>query len=358
MDRWTEKDAKDWWQSRRWVCGFNFLPSNAVNFIEMWHRDTFDLPTIERELSWANKLGFNTLRVNLSYLVWKHDRDGLWDRVDRVIGVAERHGLRTVPVPFDDCGFGGNEPTYGPQGEPVPGVHNSRAVASPGRALLASGREDGLIRDYARDLLTTFRNDPRIAFWDLYNEPGNRMVFGPNGSATSEPDFTGDSVRLMQDSFAIARDVDPSHPLTVAAWAVPQAGQDTPAFATHADTVALALSDITTFHAYLSTEKVEALIDNLEDHERPILCTEWMARAVGSRIVDQLRMFRARNVGCFQWGLVQGRTQTWLPWPDDLVRAHGGAGKRDMWFHDLLDGSGTPYDPLEVETLLDCVQQP
>jgi hypothetical protein len=52
-DRWSEADANAWWRARPWLCGFNFLPSTAVNFIEMWHRDSFDAATIERELGWA-----------------------------------------------------------------------------------------------------------------------------------------------------------------------------------------------------------------------------------------------------------------------------------------------------------------
>jgi hypothetical protein len=87
----------------------------------------------------GRRLGFNAFRINLHYLVWKHDRDGLLDRLDRVMGMAAAVGIDTIPVLFDDCGFGGAEPDYGPQPDPVPGVHNSRAVASPGRAMLTTG---------------------------------------------------------------------------------------------------------------------------------------------------------------------------------------------------------------------------
>ena len=89
----------------------------------------------------------------------------------------------------------------------------------------------------------------------------------------------------------------------------------------------------------------------LEVLDRPIICTEWMARQIDSRISDQLELFHSRDVGCFQWGLVKGRTQTWLPWPDDLVRAHGGRIDREVWFHDLLDEDGTAYDSGELETI-------
>ena len=115
---------QSWWRSHPWICGFNFLPSTAVNFLELWHRDTFDPDTIDRELGWACSIGFNATRVNLHYLVWKHDRDGLMERIDRFLHIADSHGIRTVLCPFDDCGFGRLEPWYGPQLDPIPGVHN------------------------------------------------------------------------------------------------------------------------------------------------------------------------------------------------------------------------------------------
>lgn len=351
MDRWTEAEAWDWWSARPWICGCNFLPSTAVNFIEMWHRDSFDAATIGRELGWAADLGLNAIRVNLHHLVWKHDRDGLLDRLDRVMGMAERLGIATIPVPFDDCGFGGEEPVYGPQPDPVPGVHNSRAVASPGRRMLADGTEASGIRAYLRDVIERFRDDHRVLFWDLYNEPGNRMIFRAEGASVFEPDFTAASLSLLDDSFAIAREVAPVQPVTAGAWNTPVVGTGERPYGTPTDRFALEHSDIVTFHAYLSTERVAAIIEELGAHGRPMLCTEWMARPVGSRIDDQLRLFRDLGVGCIQWGLVAGRTQTWLPWPSDLVAAHGGDASRDIWFHDLLHGDGTPYDPREAEIL-------
>ena len=355
MDRWTPSDAQAWWAARPWLCGFNFLPSSAVNFIEMWHRDSFDAATIERELGWAADLGFNAFRINLHYLVWKHDRSGLIERLDRVMGIADRLGIGTIPVLFDDCGFGGFEPEYGPQPDPRPGIHNSRAVASPGRALLREASERDGFEAYTRELVAHFRDDPRVVFWDLYNEPGNHMVFGPDGAEVYTPDFSAHSLALLRDCFVWARAEAPTQPLTVGAWNTPVAGVVQAAYETEIDRTALELSDIVSFHAYLATDKVAAILDALERRGRPMICTEWMARPVGSLIADQLRMFRGRGVGCVQWGLVKGRTQTWLPWPEELVAAHGGHADRSIWFHDILDEAGEPYDANETETLRACL---
>ncbi|MCG6904128.1 MAG: cellulase family glycosylhydrolase [Rhodobacter sp.] len=351
MDRWSEQKANNWWAKRPWVCGCNFLPSTAVNFIEMWHADTFDMPTIERELGWAAGIGFNAIRINLPFQGWQHDRDGLFDRLDRVMGVAGDLGIDTVPCLFDDCGFGGAEPVWGPQPAPVEGVHNSRAVASPGRAAVADTTLRKDLQAYVRDCIRTFRNDPRVLFWDLYNEPGNSMEFGPGGYGRSGDGQRKAALDLMEDCFAWARAENPVQPLTVAAWTTPPPDEDAHPYQTEIDRRAILQSDIVTFHAYWNRERVAQFIDYLSVLGRPVICTEWMARSVDSKIADQLQLFKDTRVGCFQWGLVRGRTQTWLPWPADLVRAHGGDPDRDIWFHDLLHEDGTPYDALEVETI-------
>lgn len=351
MDRWTETEAKEWWHARPWVCGFNFLPSTAVNFIEMWHADSFDMPTIERELAWASEIGFNAIRVNLPYLGWKHDRDGLLDRLDRLMGTAAALGIDTVPCLFDDCGFGGFEPVWGPQTDPLPGIHNSQAVASPGRSAVLDPDLRPRLRTYVRDVVGTFRTDPRILFWDLYNEPGNRMDFGRTDYSQFDPELEDHALSLMEQSFETAREVGPSAPVSVAAWTTPLPDSDAHPYQTAVDRSALLHSDIITFHAYWNRKRVANFIDYLEVLDRPILCTEWMARQIDSRISDQLELFHDRDIGCFQWGLVKGRTQTWLPWPDDLVRAHGGRVDRSVWFHDLLDENGLAYDQNEIDTI-------
>lgn len=352
--RWSRERAAAWAAARGWQCGVNFLPSTAVNFLEMWHRDTFDAATIDRELGWAADLGFTAIRTNLPYLVWRHDADGLIERLDRLLGIAARHGLTVAPCLFDDCGFGGAEPVYGRQADPVPGVHNSRAVASPGRSVVGDAAERPALERYVRAVVAAFARDPRILFWDLYNEPGNGMVFSTDGLDAAAGDFAADSRSLMIQAFGRAREVAPDQPLTVAAWVTPRPEDAAAGFRSPIDVDALDLSDIVTFHAYLPAAATAALIASLVERGRPMLCTEWMARAAGSRIADQLPLFRRQGVGCFQWGLVRGRTQTHLPWPEALLRRHGGVPDRSVWFHDLLEPDGTPYDPAEIAVIRDA----
>ena len=272
-------------------------------------------------------------------------------RIDRFMEVASRFGLNTVLCLFDDCGFGGEEPHWGPQPDPISGIHNSRAIASPGRDAVMNPDLRPTLEAYVRDIVRTFRSDPRILFWDLYNEPGNRMDFSTVNYSHFASELESHALTLMEQSFGWAREEGPDHPMTVAAWTTPLPDVDAHPYQTEIDRSALLHSDIITFHAYWNRERVGEFIDFLEVLDRPILCTEWMARAVDSKISDQLALFHERGVGCFQWGLVKGRTQTYLPWPPDLVRAHGGQPDADVWFHDLLREDGEPYDIREVQTI-------
>jgi hypothetical protein len=346
--RWSAERAAAWAKAQPWRCGCNFLPSSAVNFLEMWHGQSFDPVTIERELGWAAGIGLNAVRTNLPFLVWRHDRAGLLARIERFLEIADAQGIATVLCLFDDCGFGGEEPVFGPQPDPIPGVHNSRAVASPGRALVMDRDSWPEFERYVRDVIESFREDPRVLFWDLYNEPGNGMVFTPDGLLDVAAELEAHSHALMLQTFRWARSVVPAQPLTVAAWRTSATEADE-SYASLIDMDALALSDVLSFHAYLPTQRTERIIASLRRRGRPIFCTEWMARAVTSRIADQLALMRRHDVGCFHWGLVRGRTQTHLPWPDALL---GGSSHDGVtWFHDLLEPDGSPHDPDEIALL-------
>lgn len=348
VGRWTAAQARDWAGARPWICGFNYLPSVAVNFIDTWHCDSFAPEVIARELGWAQAIGYTALRINLPFVVWQNDAAGLRARMDRFLQIAADCGLSVIFCLFDDCEFSGEVATYGPQPDPIPGIHNSRAVASPGRAVVLDPAARPALRDYVRDILSAFCDDPRILFWDLYNEPGNRMIFR-SGRYESYPEaLIPASAALMRQAFVWAREIGPTQPLTVGAWSVP--APDEAAYATMIDMQALALSDIMTFHAYVPAARLPKLIGQLAKHERPMICTEWMARGLGSRIEDQLEIFRKAGVGAMQWGLVRGRTQTYLPWPDG-VSGVGCALSAAEWFHDLLDQEGRAFSDRELEVL-------
>ncbi|MEI9960821.1 MAG: hypothetical protein WDM76_06715 [Limisphaerales bacterium] len=100
-DRWTAEKANAWYVSQTWLVGANFVPSTAINQLEMWQADTFDPATIDRELGYAQGIGMNTMRVFLHDLAWREDPEGFYSRVDKYLEIADRHGLKTLFVIFD-----------------------------------------------------------------------------------------------------------------------------------------------------------------------------------------------------------------------------------------------------------------
>jgi hypothetical protein len=166
---------------------------------------------------------------------------------------------------------------------------------------------------YVKDMVTSFKNDPRIVIWDLYNEP----------SAVG-------SDLLLVASFRWARACSPAQPLTFGAWE---------GWNKYTDAI-IAQSDVISFHCYASKDGVLGRITDLKKHGRPVICSEWMSRPAGSRFDIDLPMFKKEQVGCYQWGLVNGRTQTHLVMHDPKEPV--------LWQHDILHRDGTPYSPAEI----------
>ena len=330
-ERWPAELAADWASGRPWLVGCNFIPSTAANQLEMWQAETFDVTTIDRELNWAADLGFNALRVFQHDVAWTTDGSSFVSRIQRFLDLSARHGLSTAFVLFDDCW--GPDPRPGPQGSPVPGVHNSRWVQSPGAATIAAHDSWGRLEDYLTAVIGALRTDERVLAWDVYNEPGN-TGYGER------------SLPLLEAAFRWARAAQPMQPLTSGPWTVDAltGGWAMPPAITD---VQLRSSDVISFHSYAAPDVTERMIVALEaEHEsRPILCTEYLGRPLGSRFEDLLPLFKRRNVGCFNWGLVSGKTQTSLPW---VSSPHD---SEDVWFSDVLRPDGMPFDAAEIEVI-------
>jgi len=196
---WPAEKANAWYARHKWINGANFSPSTAINQLEMWQADTFDPVTIDRELGYAENIGFNTMRVFLHSLAWNEDPKGFRERVNKYLTIADKHHIQTIFVFFDDCWNANPKP--GKQPDPKPGIHNSGWMQDPGRPLTTEA--DFLaLKAYVDDVLNTFKHDNRVLLWDLYNEPGN-----------SNKNFK--SADLLTRVFAWARAVNPDQPLSV-----------------------------------------------------------------------------------------------------------------------------------------------
>src|ERR1035438_9401531 len=103
QQRWTEDRANQWYRQQPWLVGANFLPSDAVNELEMWQAGTFDPAETDREFGWAESLGMNTMRVFLHNLLWEQDSAGFQHRLDQFLAIASKHHIRPMFVLFDSC---------------------------------------------------------------------------------------------------------------------------------------------------------------------------------------------------------------------------------------------------------------
>ena len=169
--QWTPAQANAWQAQQPWFVGCNFSPSTAINQLEMWQAETWDPATIDKELGWAQDLGFTSVRVFLHDLMWTYDRPGFLARMDQFLEIADRHRIGVMFVLFD--GVWDPLPKAGKQRDPVPHVHNSGWVQSPGVEVLKDPVARASLKSYVQGVIGAFRNDPRVQVWDLFNEPDN-----------------------------------------------------------------------------------------------------------------------------------------------------------------------------------------
>jgi hypothetical protein len=336
-ERWSAARAGAWREARPWAVGCNFIPSTAINQLEMWQDATFDAATIDRELGWAAGLGFNSVRVFLHDLLWGAHADAFAARIDEFLTIADGHRISTMLVFFDDCWY--DNAALGPQPLPVPGRHNSGWLQSPGQKAIAAGTHLARLEAYVRGVVRRFGNDTRIIAWDMYNEPTNGFMPGQAVPVEEREGAYREALRrreaamplhieLVNLAFEWARAEAPEQPLTAGLF---MGARDLNACLTEN-------SDVISFHCYADAERLSTLIARLRRHERPIMCTEYMARTLGSDVRSALPVFKAEGVDCYNWGLVNGKSQTHIAW----------TGEADRWFHDLLHPDGTPYDTSEA----------
>ena len=323
--RWSEERANDWYEASPWMVGSDYIPANAVNQIEMWYKDTYSPAQIDKELGWAEGLGFNSMRVFLSSVVYENDPEGMKERIDNFLSICRKHGITPLFAIFDDCWNAESE--YGAQPAPKPGVHNSGWLRDPSD----SARKDTLtlyprMERYVKDLLTTFGQDDRVLLWDLWNEPGN------SGYGCS-------TLPALKKVFQWAREANPSQPLTCGVWNFSDDFAPLNAFQ-------LENSDVISYHTYAPLDAHSTMAKYLKVFNRPLFCTEYMARPA-SLFKDIMPMLKKEKIGAYNWGLVSGKTNTIFAWntplPDQV--------EPDLWFCDIFRQNGTPFDQAEIDLI-------
>ncbi|MBF6596916.1 MAG: cellulase family glycosylhydrolase [Fermentimonas sp.] len=323
-DVWITEQANEWYSEWEWQRGSNFIPSTAINQLEMWQAETFDPETIDRELGFAENIGFNSMRVYLHHLAWQTDPEGFKSRMNNYLDIADKHGISTLFVFFDDCWT----PTYkaGLQPNPKPGIHNSGWLQDPGDSIHTNPEMIENLEMYVKDILTTFSNDNRIVLWDLYNEPGNSG-------------YGNKSMPLLENVFEWGREINPSQPLSVGVW-----NWDLDEISEYQ----INNSDVITYHNYGDPTNHQWYIDTLRSlTQKPLICTEYMARSRNSTFQNTMPILKNENVGAYNWGLVAGKTNTIYAWDTPITDG----SEPELWFHDIFRKDGSPYKEEEVDAI-------
>ena len=338
--KWSEQQARDWYARQPWLVGANYNPASAINQLEMWQPDSFDPKRIDLELGWAEGLGMNTMRVFLHDLLWEQDAKGFQRRLDQFLTIAAKHKIKPMFVLFDSVWD--PDAKLGKQRAPKPGVHNSGWMQSPNRTTLQDQSKYPHLESYVKGVVGAFARDQRILAWDIWNEPDNT-----NGGSYGELEPKNKVhlvLALLPRAFAWAREAKPEQPLTCGVW---KGDWSTPEKMTEMDRLQIDLSDVITFHNYDAPTELEKRINWLKRYNRPLICTEYMARGNGSFFFGSLPVAKVHNVGMINWGFVEGKTQTHLPW-DSWQRPYIGR-EPAVWFHEVFRNDGKPYMLEEVE---------
>lgn len=210
-------------------------------------------------------------------------------------------------------------------------------------ALLSDTTSHARLEEYVCGIVATFAHDDRVMAWDIWNDPDNGQTV--NAHTTASLKLKADLVLpLLIAAFGWAKKIDPSQMLTSPIWLGDWSGQTE---LTDIQKVQIACSDVITFHNYGDIVDFTERVNWLTRYGRPLLCTEFLARSMGSTFETILPIAHARQVGVLCWGLVVGKTQTHLPW--NSPHTPHPADYPGPWFHDVLHSDGRPY--LEHEAL-------
>jgi hypothetical protein len=192
----TSRDARVPYDTSKWV-GANYTPVYAANHVQMWHE--FKPDAIERELAAAQKhLGITSLRVYLHNIVYDAEREPFLARLEEFLKICDRHGIKPGFTFFDDC-WNHKDITL-QTGPPVDGRHNGRWAAL--QDAERKGENLPKFKRYVQDVVRAHREDPRVLWWETYNEPNLQDPF---------------TVKLRELAYGWAKEAEPLHPV-IACW--------------------------------------------------------------------------------------------------------------------------------------------
>ena len=344
--RWSKEQAWEWYNAQPWLRGCNFMGSDCANRVDQWQELGFEerLKTADRELELAASIGFNSVRLIVQFEVWQQEHDGFMERFDRYIQTCAKHGISVMVTIGNDCSvpkelyepkkLGPQTVDWGYHG----GVKKSPHMSHPGAhgyTIMDDPELSVQVYEMTAELITKYAKDPRVIMWDLINEPG----------AAGRGEI---SLPVVRKLFEIGWDVNPMQPLTSCMWSQILKGGNP------SERLAADLSDIVSFHCYSPLTTMVQMIKRIRTYGRPMVNTEWLGRCLHNTVFEIFPLFYLERIGCYNWGFVAGKYQTYEPW-NGSWQAYDADPKVDIdftkWFHDLYRPNHRPYDPHEIELI-------
>ena len=342
--QWSEEQAWNWYNRQPWIRGWCGYPSNCANRIAMWQEygHTEVAAQIEREFALAESIGYNAVRAIIQFEVWRFEHDSFMRNLEEYLALANRHGIRVMLCLGNDCTvpksvfkpviFGEQKVDWGYHSGIKQGPH-AGGYNEPGYMLLDEKEYENDYYDMVSELGEKYGQDERIQIWDIWNEPGASRRWSM-------------SLRAMETFFEILRSKKVSQPLTADGWYRFENSE--------IEKRAMDLSDVITFHSYKDYATMVALIAHLKQlYPRPLINSEWLNRYENNRIQELFPLFWLERIGSYNWGLMQGFSQTYEPWGGYFTREDFKNGTLDLtgWQHDLFRFNGLPYDPNEIRII-------
>lgn len=348
--RWSKERIWDWYNARPWFRGCNYMSADCANRVDQWQALGFEerFQTTEEELKLMQETGFNTVRLIPEYVVWKEEHDGFMERFDQYLSLCAKYGISCMIVLANDCMppkterwkmpyVGEQTYDWGYHGGKKHSQHGAHNGPAPHFYLDEPESREDYYR-FVRELVTTYKNDPRVCIWDVYNEPGNSRR-------------EGISLPYLQELFGMIREIDPIQPLTAGVWRIP-VDESTPL--SPIEQFALDNSDIVSYHCYRDYNSHIRIIKRLKKEGRPMMNTEWLGRCLQNDVFSLFPLFYLEKIGCYNWGFVAGKYQTYEPWEKTWQDYESGVNNNvdfTKWFHDLYRPNHRPYDPKEIELI-------
>lgn len=352
--RWSKEKAWDWYNQRPWMRGCNYMSADCANRIDQWQELGFEerFQTTETELALMQKTGFNTVRLILEYVVWKEEHDSFMVRFDRYLSLCAKYGISCMIVLANDCMppknelwkkpfIGEQSVAWGYHGGKKSAQHSSFEGVAP-HFYFDDPEDCENYFEMVREIVTKYKDDERICIWDVYNEPGagRRMSITPP---------------ILQRMFDTVRACEPSQPLTCAVWScyhLLKKSDSNPH--KQIEDIIFANSDIISYHYYGEYNTHVRIIKRLKEEGRPIINTEWLGRIFQNDVFSLFPLFYLEKIGCYNWGFVAGKYQTYEPWDATWSAYEKGEVENvdfTKWFHDLYRPSHHPYDPKEIKLI-------